>query len=253
MGSQRKTAKKKAGVQEAVRVQKLLAQAGIASRRKAEEYIAAGRVTVNGEVVRLGARALPEEDDLRLDGEPVQLEQNKVYLLLNKPRGYITSVSDDRGRPVVLDLLSGVTERVYPVGRLDFETEGILLLTNDGELAHVLIHPSHQVPRTYQAKVRGFPSPETLRQLMAGVELEDGPAHALHVERFSSTKKHTWIDVTLTEGRNRQVRRMCQAIGHPVLRLRRTRFAYLTVDNLRPGQYRPLTRNEVKELRSLVG
>lgn len=235
------------------RLQKILARAGIASRRKAEQLIEQGRVSVNGEVAKLGQKAIAEQDTICVDNLPIESKQSLRYIKLNKPRGYITAVQDDRGRPVVLDLLPDIDERIYPVGRLDYDSEGVLLLTNDGDLAHKMMHPTYQIPRTYHVKVRDNPKPETLRKLQHGVTLDDGLAQALHVERLRPTPGgHTWIEIVLTEGRNREVRRMCEAIGHPVLRLKRVKYANLHVDDLHPGESRPLTPNELLELRSML-
>ncbi|MBK06544.1 MAG: pseudouridine synthase [Deltaproteobacteria bacterium] len=235
------------------RLQKLISQAGIASRRKAEEMIKQNRVKVNGKTATIGQKADPKRDKISIDGQPIQLEQNLIYYRLHKPRGYITAVSDDRDRPVVVDLLPEITQRIYPVGRLDYDSEGVLLLTNDGELAYQLTHPSFQVPRTYHVKVKGDIKSAALRKLQEGVELDDGVAHAVHTERLQPTPGgHTWIEIVLTEGRNREVRRMCDAVGHPVQRLKRIRYANLHVEDLYPGEYRKLSEKDLKELRSFI-
>ncbi len=237
----------------AERLQKILAKAGIASRRKAEELIKDGRVTVNGRIAKLGQKANPMTDNIEVDGQLIQHSEELRYIRLYKPRGYITALSDDRGRPVVIDLITGVNERIYPVGRLDFDSEGVLLLTNDGKLAYQLTHPSYQVPRTYEVKVKGNPKQELLRQLTLGIELDDGIARALHVERIRPTiGGHSWIEIVLTEGRNREVKRMFEAIHHPVLRLKRTKYANLGIDDLKPGEFRPLSPNELRDLRSYI-
>lgn len=238
-----------------VRLQKTIAAAGIASRRAAEQLIVDGRVTVNGRTVReLGARAHPG-DDVRVDGRRVMGAERYRYLMIHKPAGYVTTRRDPQRRPTVLDLIPGVREYVYPVGRLDYDSEGLLLLTNDGVLASVLAHPRHAVPRVYEAVVRGVPTPDQLRRLANGVTL-DGQRTALAELRLVPRRgtdrnriRNTRIRVTLREGRNRQVRRMFDAIGHPVRRLRRTRLGPLALRGLRPGDVRDLTPVELKALR----
>jgi 23S rRNA pseudouridine2605 synthase len=233
------------------RLQKVLAHAGVASRRHCEELIVQGRVQVNGKVVReLGTRVDPGTDRITVDGRPIRLEQH-VYLLLYKPTGVITSVSDPQGRRVVTDLLKGVKERVYPVGRLDYDTSGLLLMTNDGELANMLAHPSYEIDKVYRAWVRGIPSPEKVDRLARGIKLEDGmtaPARA-RLLKTAAAGDRALLELTIHEGRNRQVRRMCEAIGHPVLTLERVKLGFLTLEGLEPGQYRPLTTAEVERLK----
>ncbi len=239
-----------------VRLQKMIAAAGVASRRAAEQLIADGRVTVNGRTVReLGARAHPSRDDVRVDGRRVTRAERLRYLLIHKPAGYITTRRDPQRRPTVLDLIPGVREYVYPVGRLDYDSEGLLLLTNDGQLAAVLTHPRHAVLRVYEAVVRGVPTPAQLRRLANGVTLDGrrtAPAEVrLMPQRGTehSRARDTRIRVTLREGRNRQVRRMFDVIGHPVCRLRRTRLGPLALRGLKPGDARELTAAELKALR----
>jgi 23S rRNA pseudouridine2605 synthase len=233
------------------RLQKVLAHAGVASRRHCEELIVQGNVQVNGKVVReLGTRVNPETDQIVVNGRPIRLEQH-VYLLLHKPTGVITSVSDPRGRRVVTDLLKGIKERVYPVGRLDYDTSGLLLLTNDGELANKLAHPSYEIDKVYRAWVRGIPTPDKVKKLATGIQLEDGmtsPGEARLLKTAPAGNK-SLVELTIHEGRNRQVRRMCEAIGHPVITLERIRLGFLTLDGLQPGQYRPLTSQEVDRLK----
>jgi 23S rRNA pseudouridine2605 synthase len=234
------------------RLQKILAQAGIASRRAAEELITAGRVAVNGKVVtELGTKADPAQDRITLDGKPVRIEERKLYILLNKPVGYVTTLKDPQGRPVVTSLLKGVKERVYPVGRLDYNTEGLLLLTNDGELANRLAHPRHEVDKGYLVRVRGSVAPEQLRHLAEGVHLEDGMTAAAVVNLVRESENNSWLSITIHEGRYRQVRRMCEAVGLAVVRLRRTRYGFLEAGELKPGEYRLLSAPEVDGLRSL--
>ncbi|MFD2371819.1 pseudouridine synthase [Brevibacillus sp. GCM10020057] len=233
------------------RLQKVLAHAGVASRRHCEELIVQGKVQVNGKVVQeLGTRVDPATDKITVNGKPIRIEQH-VYLMLYKPTGVITSVSDPQGRRVVTDLLKGVKERVYPVGRLDYDTSGLLLLTNDGDLANRLAHPSYEIDKVYRAWVRGVPSQDKVKMLATGIRLEDGmtaPGEA-RLLKATATKDKALIELTIHEGRNRQVRRMCEAIGHPVVTLERIRLGFLTLEGLEPGQYRPLTSAEVEKLK----
>lgn len=233
------------------RLQKLLARAGIASRRTAERLIAEGRVSVNGRTVtELGSRADPATDTVRVDGRrlpPAPAE--RVYLALHKPRGYVTTLRDPEGRPCVRDLLSGIPVRVFPVGRLDFQSEGLLLLTNDGWLAHVLMHPRNAVPKTYVAKVRGVPGEDALRRLEAGVVL--GGRRSLPAEaRLLRRGARSLVELTLVEGRRHQVRDMLAAVGHPVLRLVRVAYGGVRLGRLPPGRYRRLGAEEVARLMS---
>lgn len=232
------------------RLQKLLSQAGIASRRASEQFIVDGRVTVNGTVVRtLGSKADPAVDDIRVDGRRLKVSAQHVYLLLNKPAGYMTTRSDPQRRPTVMDLLSGIREYVYPVGRLDFESEGLLLLTNDGDLAARLTHPSHGVARVYEATVLGIPDARDLERLARGVEIDGRRTLPADVQLLGQRGEQASLRLTLHEGRNRQVRRMCEAIGHPVDRLRRVAFGPVRDPRLRPGLWRPLTEREVAALK----
>ncbi|MEJ8544922.1 pseudouridine synthase [Brevibacillus borstelensis] len=234
------------------RLQKVLANAGVASRRHCEELIVQGRVQVNGQVVKeLGTRVDPDRDKIKVDGKLVHLER-KIYVLLYKPTGYITSVSDPQGRRVVVDLLKGIKERVYPVGRLDYDTSGLLLLTNDGEMAHMLTHPSYEMDKVYRAWVKGVPTKEKVSQLESGIRLEDGMTAPAQAKLLKTTpaRDRSLLELTIREGRNRQVRRMCEAIGHPVLKLERVQLGFLTLEGLQPGQYRPLTSAEVEKIKS---
>lgn len=232
------------------RLQKILSQAGVASRREAEGIITAGRVAVNGTVVtELGTKADPEKDRITVDGKPVRPETVKVYILLYKPTGYMTTLKDPEGRPVVTDLLKGIKERVYPVGRLDYNTEGLLLLTNDGAWANRLAHPRHEVEKEYLVKVRGKASPEQLRRLAAGVELEEGRTAPAKVTPIHESEKNSWLSITIHEGRYRQVRRMCEAVSLSVVRLKRSRYGFLDLGELKPGEYRLLTVAEAERLR----
>ena len=229
------------------RLQKVLAQAGLGSRRTCEALIDEGRVEVNGEVAILGRRVDPEHDLVTVDGVTVPVRAGLVYYLLNKPAKVVTTAQDPEGRPTVVDLVPA-EPRVFPVGRLDWETEGVLLLTNDGPLAHGLTHPSHGVPKTYLAEVSGVPGRAALRRLREGVDLDDGRTAPAKARLAQTTPTGTALEIVIHEGRNRQVRRMCEAVGHPVRRLVRTRFGPLRVDRLAPGQWRALTQAEIRAL-----
>ncbi|CAM4315095.1 ribosomal large subunit pseudouridine synthase B [Saccharibacillus endophyticus] len=236
------------------RLQKILAQAGVASRRKCEELILAGKVEVNGEVVTtLGTKADPDADEITVSGRAIKAQQ-KLYLMLNKPKGVITSATDPEGRKVVTDYIKGIKERVYPVGRLDYDSEGLLLLTNDGELAQLLTHPSHHVPKTYLATVEGIPHGDSLEKLRKGIQLEDGMTAPADLDYYDvdQAKKQATIRITIYEGKNRQVRRMFDAISHPVKRLKRIAMGNLYLQNLKRGLHRPLTKSEINELRQLL-
>ena len=244
--------------QEGVRLQKVIATAGVASRRAAETLMQEGRVTVNGVVVStLGARANPETDDIRVDGRRVGRGGRRRYLLLHKPRGVVTTRDDPQRRRTVMDFLSGVSESVYPVGRLDYDSAGLLLLTNDGDLAARLTHPRHGLEREYEARVRGVPDASALKRLARGIMLggrRTAPATAKLVQTGRGARgNHAMLRICITQGRNRQVRQMCEAVGHPVMRLRRVRIGPIEDRGLRPGQVRDLTPGEVTALRRAVG
>ena len=235
------------------RLQKLIAAAGVASRRHAEELIAAGKVTVNGEVVKeLGTKADPEKDHIKVNGKlinPQLKSREKVYILLNKPKGYLTSVSDPEGRPLVMDLLPPALARVHPVGRLDFNTEGLLLLTNDGEFTNFITAARNQVEKVYEVKVKGVPAENGIERLRRGVVLEDGTRTArAKITKLNETRTNAWYEVLLHQGRNQQVRRMFELIGHSVLKLRRVRIGLLRDENLKPGQWRFLSPAEVRRM-----
>ncbi|WP_219836492.1 pseudouridine synthase [Paenibacillus sp. R14(2021)] len=234
------------------RLQKILAQAGVASRRKCEELILSGKVQVNEETVTtLGVKADPAVDVITVNGRRIHSE-SKLYLMLHKPKGVITSANDPQGRKIVADYLPGIKERVYPVGRLDYDTEGLLLLTNDGEFANLLTHPSHHVPKTYWATVKGVPHGSALERLQQGILLEDGMTAPAEVEYHdvNTEKNQATITITIYEGRNRQVRRMFDAINHPVILLRRVRFGDLGLHGLARGKFRHLTPREIQDLRA---
>jgi len=240
-----------------VRLQKILSTAGVASRRAAEALIVEGRVRVNGEVVReLGSKADPDRDDIRVDGRRVKPAGKRWYLLLNKPRGYVCTRRDPEGRPTIMSLLGPIAAReyLYPVGRLDYDSEGLLLVTNDGDLAARLTHPRHGVEREYEARVRGVPDAGALARLARGVTIEGRrtkPAEVALVRALSG-RDQALVSVVVREGRNRQVRRMCEAIGHPVVRLKRVRIGPLADATLAPGEVRELAPREVATLRRAV-
>lgn len=236
------------------RLQKYLAQAGVASRRASEKLIADGRVSVNGKVVReMGTKVVLGKDQVSVDGKPVSVEEKNVYVLLNKPAGYVTTVKDPQNRLTVMDLIKDVPYRVYPVGRLDFETEGLLLLTNDGELAYRMTHPKFEMKKTYIAWVEGNVMEESLEILRSGVLLEDGKTAPAEVRLLRSEKKKSQVEITIHEGKNRQVRRMCQAVNHPVLTLRRVSAGNLRLKGIKSGEYRYLSAEEEKQLKNRLG
>jgi len=231
------------------RLQKIIADAGITSRRKAEKLIQDGRVSVDGKTVtELGSKADPESQDIRVDARLLRHAAEHVYLLLNKPDGYVSTVSDPEGRPTVVSLVRGVKERVYPVGRLDFHSSGLLILTNDGELANLLMSRASAVPRTYQVKLEGKPDPTALAQLESGIAI-DGQRTAPCQIRLLAQRDKPWYEITLVEGRYHQVRRMFERVGQRVVKLRRVRIAFLTDRGLALGQFRHLTRAEVDGLK----
>jgi len=238
-----------------LRLQKWLAMAGVSSRRKAEELILSGRVTLNGQTVtELGAKANPSRDKLTLDGKPVKIVQEKVYIMLNKPEGVVVTATDPYGRKTVMDLID-IDTRLYPVGRLDADTSGLLLLTNDGEFAQKITHPSNEVKKTYEAVVRGVPTVQALRQIRDGIVIDGkktAPAQVKMLERIfvkgqkGTTYQNARLLITIHEGRNRQVRNMCDAIGHRIISLTRISVGGLTLGKLEKGKWRKLTQNEVR-------
>lgn len=235
------------------RIQKLIAAAGITSRRQAEELITAGHVRVNGKLItELGAKADPDRDHIKVNGKlinPQLREQEKVYVLLNKPKGYLTSLFDPKRRPLVTSLIPSSLGRLHPVGRLDFNTEGLLLLTNDGEFTNLITAARNGVPKVYSVKVKGVPSEKAIERLRRGISIGEGERSApAEVRRLRQSESNSWFQVVLYEGRNQQIRRMFDAIGHSVLKLSRTQIGPLSDDRLRPGQWRTLTAAEVKSL-----
>jgi 23S rRNA pseudouridine2605 synthase len=239
------------------RLQKIIAAAGIASRRKAEELIAGGRVSVNGQVVtEIGTKADPQRDHIRVNGKLLHGSEERIYLALNKPKGYVTTVRDPEGRPTVMDLLAGVRARVYPVGRLDYASEGLLLLTNDGELAHQLMRAASHVPKTYLVKVAGRPRQEAVEKLRRGLRISREPGRRAKTAparvRLLREAENPWYELILTEGRNRQIRRMFEAIGHHVEKIKRVGYGPLLLD-LPAGEFRRLHPGEVQKLRRAAG
>ncbi len=232
------------------RLQKYMAHAGIASRRKSEELIQDGKVKVNGQVIReLGVKIDPLKDKIEVEGKQLKPEKN-VYILLHKPVGYVTTLDDPQGRPIVTDLIKGVKERIYPVGRLDLDTSGLLILTNDGEMTNRLMHPKHEIVKTYVALVKGKPTKVSLQAFASGLELEDGMTAPATVGILGNKGKNTTLKIQIHEGRNRQVRRMCQTLGHPVVKLKRVSLGFLSLDGLTVGKWRFLRRDEIKQLKT---
>jgi len=235
------------------RIQNILAKVGIASRREAERMVVEGRVSVNGKVVQtLGFKADPSKDHIKVDGRRLTPFEPKVILLLNKPRGYLSTVKDPKGRPTVLDLLKNLKWRIYPIGRLDFDAEGLLLLTNDGDLAHLLSHPRFSIPKTYWVKVAGVPEEKKLMRLKRGVMLEDGRAKAVSCSLIRQREKNSWVRVVVTEGRNHLVKRMFSAIGHTVLKIKRIEYGPIQLGDIAFGQFRYLTAEEMEKLKRLM-
>jgi 23S rRNA pseudouridine2605 synthase len=236
------------------RLQKILSELGVASRRKAEELILEGRVTVNGRPAELGMKADPESDHIKVDGKLLTGRAGpRLYYLFHKPRSVVTSLSDPEGRPTVKDFLKRIRGRVYPVGRLDFDSEGLLLLTNDGDFANAVLHPSKKMPKTYHVKVKGVLEDSALEKLRRGIRLEDGWSRPAEVRKLKLLRANSWVELTLTEGRKRQIRRMMQRVGHPVIRLIRVRIGPLRLSPLKPGELRPLSAEELDMVRYKAG
>jgi len=234
----------------AERIQKLIARAGLASRRQAEDWIAAGKVLLNDRPAQLGDRADLSVDRVIVNGQQLAAAEEQVVVMLNKPRGCVATLKDPQGRRLVTDLVADIPQRLFPVGRLDYNTEGLLLLTNDGDLALRLSHPRHHVEKTYLVKVRGALSEKVKAQLEKGIRLDDGLTLPAKVGNVRNRATSSWFELTLREGRNRQVRRMCDAVNLPVVRLKRIRIDFLELRNLPTGQYRLLTDAEIKRLKS---
>jgi len=235
------------------RLQKLIAQAGICSRRKAEELILAGRVTVNGAIVtELGTKADPGADHIKVDGNRLASDAGKIYLLLNKPKGYLCTLSDPEGRPTILDLIRRVSTRVFPVGRLDYASEGLLLLTNDGDFAHLIASAGEHCPKIYLAKVRGMPAEHDLKKISRGIWLNGQQLAPCRIEMLKPAE-NPWLSIRLIEGKNNQIRHMFDRIGHPVVKLKRIQIGFLKDPHLKTGEFRHLSADEVtrfKELRA---
>lgn len=236
-----------------VRLQKLIAGTGIASRRKAEALISAGRVIVNGKVVtELGTKVDPSRDHVKVDGKHISAAQPFVYLILHKPKNVMSTLDDPGGRTTVKDYLRGVSVRVFPVGRLDFDSEGLMLLTNHGDLAQALLHPRYHVPKTYLIKVKGVLTDDEIRRLEQGVRLADGMTGPATVKKVRKVEANSWLEITIREGRKHQVKRMLESVGHPVIKLLRIRMGPLSLGDLEPGEFRFLTDREANALRELV-
>jgi len=236
------------------RLNKILAISGITSRRRADELISSGLVTVNGLVEkRVGSKAVWGVDSINVDGHPVPDPPKKIYLLLNKPFGYVSTLHDPEGRPIIRDLVKDVKERIYPVGRLDFDSSGLLILTNDGELAFRLMHPKFHIPRTYKVIVEGVISDKSVERLKKGVSLDDGPTNPARVRIIETQQGRSVVRITIFEGRSREIRRMCEAVGHKTLKLTRIGYGNLDLGDLKVGKYRHLKNVEVKTLRKSVG
>jgi 23S rRNA pseudouridine2605 synthase len=234
------------------RIQKIIAQMGIASRRKAEEMIAEGRVTVNGKIALIGEKAEPSKDHIKVDGKLLIRREPKVYLMFNKPKNVVTSLADPQGRPTIKDYLKGIRYRVFPVGRLDFDSEGLLFLTNDGDVTNAVLHPSRKIPKTYMVKVKGIIDDNKINKLRQGVRLEDGRTLPAKVKFARQSENNSWIEIAITEGKKRQVRRMVEAVGHPALKLRRVSINGIRLSGLKIGELRPLTERELRELKKEI-
>jgi len=234
------------------RLQKILADMGIASRRASEEIIIEGRVTVNGQVAVIGMKADPGQDHIKVDGKLLTRPEKKVYFIFNKPRGVVTSMGDPEGRPSVQDFTRGIRERVYPVGRLDYDSEGLLILTNDGDLAHAILHPSKKIPKTYLVKIKGALEAEDMDRLRRGIRLDRTVTAPAKVKALRKTDQNSWIEMIIYEGKKRQIRRMLERVGHPVIRLMRIRINGIEMGEVKPGTFRRMLPEEIEQLRSEV-
>lgn len=234
------------------RLQKILSDMGIASRRKAEELIIEGRITVNGRIATIGMKADPVKDHIKVDGKLLIRSEPKVYIMLNKPKNVVTTLYDPEGRPTVKDFLKGVKYRVFPVGRLDYDSEGLLLLTNDGDFAHAVLHPSKKISKTYLVKVKGVLDEEEIEKLRTGVKLGDGMTAPAQVTKVTRTENNSWLKMTIHEGKKRQIRRMFEKMRHPVLKLKRIKINGIELDKLKPGIYRYLMSEEINKIKKEI-
>ncbi|MBS4539955.1 rRNA pseudouridine synthase [Clostridium sp. D2Q-11] len=235
-----------------MRLQKFMAKAGVASRRKSEEIIKAGNVKVNDEIIdELGYKVDVDKDIIKVNGKIIKIEVKKIYILINKPTEYITSVSDQFNRKTVMSLIPNIDQRVYPVGRLDYDTSGLLLLTNDGDLTYKLTHPSHEINKTYISKVKGIPTKEELLKFRKGLRIEDYITSKAEIEILNKSKDSSILKIIIHEGKNRQVRKMCDAIGHPVLELKRIAMGNIELEDLKEGQFRYLDEDEINYLKKI--
>jgi 23S rRNA pseudouridine2605 synthase len=235
------------------RLQKIIAEMGIASRRKAEELIEEGRVTVNGKVAEIGMKADLMRDHIKVNGKLLLRPEKKVYYAFNKPRGVMTSMSDPEGRPTVNEFFGGIRQRVFPVGRLDYDSEGLLLLTNDGDFAHAILHPSKKIPKTYLVKVKGVLADEELEKLRKGIKIDGKMTAPAKVKKLKKAESNSWIEMTIYEGRKRQIRRMLERVGHDVIRLMRIRINGIEMGPLEPGSFRKLTMEEMQTIMREIG
>lgn len=235
------------------RLQKIISEMGIASRRKAEELILQNRITVNGKPATLGMKVDPEKDHIKLDGKLLTKPEPKVYYIFYKPKNVVTTLHDPQGRPSLVDYLKNIRYRVFPVGRLDFDSEGLLILTNDGELTNKILHPSRKIPKTYLVKVKGLPEEEKLNKIRKGFDYGEGVTAPAIIKKIRTTENNTWLEVTIHEGKKRQIRHMFENIKHPVLKLKRIKIDGIGLHNLKPGEIRPMTQEELKRLKSAVG
>lgn len=234
-----------------MRLQKFLATAGIASRRKSEELILAGKVKVNGEIITELGTKVSEDDVVEYNGKIVEQEDKKVYILLNKPKGYVTTVKDEKKRKTVMHLLHGIKERLYPVGRLDFTTEGLLILTNDGDLTYRVTHPKHELSKVYKAFVKGHFTLDEIRQFESGLKIDDYVTSEAKLDVIRENANTSTVEITIHEGKNRQVRKMCEALGHRVLELERIQLGDITLDGVERGKFRHLTDEEIEYLKGV--
>ena len=235
-----------------MRLQKYMARCGVASRRKSEKIILEGRVTVNGSIVReLGTTINPSKDIIKVDNKKIEMETDKVYIMLNKPEGYVTTLKDKHSDKIILDLICGIEERIFPVGRLDLDTSGLLLMTNDGDLAYRLTHPSHQVPKKYIASVEGIPDSKKLNRFRKGLKIDGRMTAEAYIKIVKKYKDSSVLEISIHEGRNRQVRKMCEYIRHPVIKLKRISIGDLNLGDLKIGKWRHLTEREIRYLKKL--